>query len=226
MRDGYPVQLRHAGRALADVWACIDRQALLEDEHRFNACDYGLALYDAILVGAVGRAYQRLIGGVNPGEPVRVQLEIHGDAPELHALPWERLFHVFGQEEVALAADAHTPFSRFLVSGAGDQPPVRARPLRVLVAIANPEGLPAGCAPLDVAGEVESLAAVLGGSAGGVQGSLLAGRSGLPGALRERLLAQGWTLHEGVTNWRAIQRWLPGQHVLLGQHVLHILAHG
>ncbi|MEJ2211563.1 MAG: hypothetical protein P8129_21360, partial [Anaerolineae bacterium] len=155
------MQLRHGGRALADVWTRIDRQALLEDEHRFSAHDYGLRLYDAVLTGAVGRAYQRLIGRAGPDEALRVQLEIHPDAPELQALPWERLFHVFGDAEVALAADAHTPFSRFLTSGAGDVPPVEAPVLRLLVAIANPEGLPAGCAPLDVAGEAERLAGVL-----------------------------------------------------------------
>ena len=88
------------------------------------------------------------------------------------------------------------------------------------MAIANPSDLPAGCAPLDVGGEADSLAGVLADLSGRVQGTLLAGRTGLPDEIRQRLIQQGWTIHDGVTSWQAIQRWLPGH------HVLHILAHG
>jgi formylglycine-generating enzyme required for sulfatase activity len=221
-RNAYPVQLLHEGKPLADIWTDINRQTLLEHEHRFNAHDYGMKLYDAIFNGKVGDIYQRLIGKAGAETTVRVQLVIHPDAPELHALPWERLFHRFGDGETPLAASARTPFSRFLVSGAGDQPPVRESPLRLLVAIANPAGLPDGCSPVDLAGEATSLADLIAGLSGRVQGSLLPGRSGLPDDLRRHLTGQGWTIYDGdgVTSWQAIQRLLPGH------HVLHILAHG
>jgi hypothetical protein len=128
-RDAYAVQLQHEGKGLADAWVKIDRAALLEDEHRFDAAAYGMELYGALFADALDRAYQRLIGQAGADETIRVQLVIHPDAPELHALPWERLFHVFGDVETPLAASARTPFSRFLVSGAGDRPPVAERPL-------------------------------------------------------------------------------------------------
>ncbi|MSP13703.1 MAG: hypothetical protein EXR62_12200, partial [Chloroflexi bacterium] len=219
-RDAYAVQLQHEGNILANIWAQLNRQALLEDEHNYSAHDYGMELYDALFTGAVRDAYQRLIGQAGAETAIRVQLVIHPDAPELHALPWERLFHVFDQGEIPLAASARTPFSRFLVSGVGDQPPVQELPLRLLVAIANPTGLPDGCSPLDVAGEAASLAALLAGFSGVIQGTLLAGRSGsgLPADLRRRLPGQGWPLRDGVTSWQTIQRCLPGH------HVLHVLA--
>jgi formylglycine-generating enzyme required for sulfatase activity len=219
-RNAYAVQLQHEGKPLADIWARINLQTLLEDEHRFDAHDYGMKLYDALFDGALGLAYQRLIGQAGSETTIRVQLVIHPDAPELHALPWERLFHKFGDGESPLAATARTPFSRFLVSGAGDQPSVREWPLRLLVAIADPLHLPDGCSPMDLAGEVTSLANLIPGLSGRVQGTLIAGRNGLPDYLRRRLTEQGWTLHDGVTSWQAIQRHLPGH------HVLHILAHG
>ena len=103
-RDAYAVQLQHEGKPLADIWAQIDRQALLADEHSFNAHDYGMELYDALFTGAMGRAYQRLIGQAGAETAIRVQLVIHPDAPELHALAWERLFHVFGDGETPLAS--------------------------------------------------------------------------------------------------------------------------
>jgi hypothetical protein len=75
---------------------------------------------------ARGRAQQR-----------RLRLRIDPQAAELHGLPWELL-----QENQALiAAQADTPFSRYLPialpwSGAVDQ-----RPIKVLVAISNPDDL-------------------------------------------------------------------------------------
>ena len=67
----------------------------------------------------------------------RLRLRIDPQAAELHGLPWELL-----QENQALiAAQADTPFSRYLPialpwSGAVDQ-----RPIKVLVAISNPDDL-------------------------------------------------------------------------------------
>ena len=219
-RDAYAVQLLQEGKPLADVWARIDRQVLLEHEHTLSAHDYGMELYDALFTGSLGRAYQRLLGQAGSGDEIRVQLVIHPDAPELHALAWERLFHVFGDDEAPLAATARTPFSRFLVSGAAEQPPVTERPVRLLVAIANPTDLPEGCLPLDVAAEIASLADLVAASSGRLQGALIPGRTGLPADLSARLSAGGWTIYDGVTSWQAIQRHLPAH------HILHILAHG
>ncbi len=140
----YPVQLWHESKPLVETEVRLDRQRLLEREYQFSAHDYGMELFDAVFTGALGRAYQRLVGQAGAEGVVRVQLVIHPAAAELHALPWERLFHVFGDTDAPLAASAQTPFSRFLITGSGDQPPAQDRIVRLLVAIANPENLPPG----------------------------------------------------------------------------------
>jgi formylglycine-generating enzyme required for sulfatase activity len=216
----YQVQLREGTKDIAHVQTRIDRQALLLHEYDFSAHDYGMALYDALFTGKVGREYQRLVGRAGADTVVRVQLVISENARELHALPWERLFHVFGDVDQPLAASAQTPFSRFLVTGAGDQKAVAEQTLRLLVAIANPTNLPECYGAIDVAGEVAALADLLAEQRGRVVGTVLAGRSGLPAPLRQRLAQEGWRVVDDVTSWGNIQRLLPGQ------HVLHILAHG
>jgi len=215
----YVVEFRAGDQTLAQVNAQIDRQALLEAEHNFSARDYGMRLYQAVFTDAVGRAYQRLIGRVGT-ETVRIQLQISLLALELHALPWERMFHDFGSAETPLATSAQTPFSRFLVTGAMNQQPVQDRILRLLVAIAFPTNLPDGMAEIDVASEVTALADLLTKLRGRVAATLLPGRSGLPAELRQRLEQEGWQIVNGVTSWDNIQRHLPGK------HGLHILAHG
>ncbi len=118
----YPVQLWHEGKPLAEAEVRLDRQRLLEREYQFSAHDYGMELFDAVFTGALGRAYQRLVGQAGAEGEVRVQLVIHPAAAELHALPWERLFHVFGDTDAPLAASAQTPFSAS-ITGSGDRCP-------------------------------------------------------------------------------------------------------
>ncbi len=88
----------------------------------------------------------------------RLRLRIDDSAPELHALPWELLCDDHSGVREDLAADAETPFSRYL---AGKTPPgaaVLERPIRMLVAIADPSDLgDYGLAALDVEAERESL---------------------------------------------------------------------
>jgi mannose-6-phosphate isomerase-like protein (cupin superfamily) len=67
----------------------------------------------------------------------RVRIRIDAKAAELHALPWE----LVRDEGRALAADAHTPFSRFVPSDQVVHTRPTRRPVRLLVAIANPQGL-------------------------------------------------------------------------------------
>jgi hypothetical protein len=77
----------------------------------------------------------------------RLRLRLDLAAPELHALPWE-LLHADG---VMLAANADTPFSRYLPVALPWGGEVEARPLRVLVVISNPADLDQyGLTSLDV----------------------------------------------------------------------------
>ncbi len=209
----YLVELREGGMSLAQLQTRIDRQALLQHEHSFNARDYGLALYEMVFAGKVGREYQRLLARAGSDSTVRVQLVISDYAAELHALPWERLFHILGDSEAPLAASAQTPFSRFLVTGAGDQQPVEERPLRLLLAIANPLDLPPGLGAIDVAGEAAALADLLVETRGQVIGTVLPGRSGLPESLRQRLEKERWGFAKSdeVTSWDSIRRRAEGR---------------
>ena len=89
---------------------------------------------------------------------LRIRLRIDPSAPALHAVPWELLWR-----EGVLAANAATPFSRYLPL---DQPwgqMVRERPIRVLALVSNPSDLEAHrLAPLDVERERRALEAACG----------------------------------------------------------------
>jgi hypothetical protein len=72
----------------------------------------------------------------------RVRLRIDAGAPELHALPWELLRDVGdGSVPQDLAATTATPFSRYLAGRWQPGSPTLKRPVRMLVAVANPENL-------------------------------------------------------------------------------------
>ena len=74
----------------------------------------------------------------------RIRLRIDAEAPELHLLPWE-LLRDPGNDGVAtdITAAAATPFSRYLAGEWLPGRPVLDRPIRILVAIADPKDLAA-----------------------------------------------------------------------------------
>src|SRR5258708_198491 len=72
----------------------------------------------------------------------RIRLRIDATAPELHALPWELLQDAGdGSTPQALAALDATPFSRYLAGQWIPGSPILKRPIRILVAVANPADL-------------------------------------------------------------------------------------
>ncbi|MCP4379155.1 MAG: CHAT domain-containing protein [bacterium] len=72
----------------------------------------------------------------------RIRLRIDAAAPELHTLPWELLRDAGpGLTPQTLAADASTPFSRYLAVQRRALNPMMTRPLKLLAALANPENL-------------------------------------------------------------------------------------
>jgi hypothetical protein len=82
---------------------------------------------------------------------VGVRILIGPSAPELHTLNWERLAPGPSANPLALRAD-RVHLSRYLFSRDWRKADRRARgPLRGLLAVANPKGLPEGLAAVDVA---------------------------------------------------------------------------
>jgi hypothetical protein len=80
---------------------------------------------------------------VRGGQPHRrLRLRIDAAAPELHAIPWELLRDPGdGGVSLDLAASAATPFSRYLAGRWQPGSPVLTRPIKILVAVANPTNL-------------------------------------------------------------------------------------
>jgi hypothetical protein len=73
----------------------------------------------------------------------RIRLRIDTGAPELHTVPWE-LLRDPGEADlppVDLAAAVATPFSRYLAGRWHPGSPILQRPIKILVAIANPKDL-------------------------------------------------------------------------------------
>jgi tetratricopeptide (TPR) repeat protein len=125
----------------------------------------------------------------------RVRLRI--DPPELHLLPWE-LLH---DGRTLLAAQADTPFSRYLPIDLPWGGAIAARPLRVLVAISDPTDITTryDLPPSNVAAEKQAL---------------LDAVSNLPGEVQLEFMDGPITLSRLESKLRE------------GYHVLHVIAHG
>ena len=197
----------------------LDRQALLASE--LYPAVYGHTLFNALFAGRIRDAYNQARGQAHNGR-MRVRLWIDERAPELHSIPWERLYHSHKDQLISLTTSALTPFSRYTALGEAEPDRVTERPLRLLFAIANPSDLPEGFAPLEVEREVEMMLQALGDlrGSGQYQVTILPGRTGLPPDQRARLERAGHLVREGATSLNSILHHLPGC------HVFHFLGHG
>ncbi len=123
-----------------------------------GSAEDGERLFNWLVADAALRAAWAEVRGQRPQR--RIRLRIDATAPELHAIPWELLRDAAdGAAAQDLAATNATPFSRYLASRSQPGGPVLQRPIKVLVAIANPENLQEkyGLAKLDVDKEWQSL---------------------------------------------------------------------
>ena len=152
--EGYPVEITFTGdrefpRGYLD-------STILPWKGRASAADEGAELFQWLFrsealkeawIEARGQSLRR-----------RLRLRIDEAAPELHTLPWEALQSSTEEMAEQWAADAETPFSRYLAGRWQPGRPVIERPVKVLVAIANPEDLDDyGLASLDVDAERRAL---------------------------------------------------------------------
>jgi len=208
----YPVEVEiEDGSRFDDGQLRLKMQDLLQYELDPEA--YGLALFQALFTGETLRAYEKAttIAETESGGCLRVRLWVDEDAVELHAVHWERMYHLHKGALVPLSASALTPFSRYTsletisryTSLETSEPePITEEPLRMLLAVSNPENLPEEMASVDVAGEVEnifnSLKALIRKKTLIV--SVMPGVSGLPDTLRKDMTKLGVKVVDGPVN--------------------------
>lgn len=201
----------------------LNKQVLLALE--LNPQAYGLALFEALFSGRIRDAYSLAIGRADAlaDGQLRVQLWIDKTAGELqHEISWERLYDSFLSQPRPLAASAATPFSRYISLATREPDLVSERPIRILVAVANPTDLPEGMATVRVAEEIADLDKVMGElrRKKQIEVTWMPGQTGLPEDLRARLDQPGYTIRDEVTSLGNIVRYLPGH------HGLHFIGHG
>ena len=152
--EGYPVEMILGGQQefprgylAADIVPWVSSSNSVADGQRLS---------DALLADNVLRSAWAEARGRAPKRRIRLRIDV--GAAELHTLPWELLREDIGM----LAAQADTPFSRYLPIALPWSSAVDARPIRMLVVISNPSDLDRyRLAPLDVALERGRLEAIL-----------------------------------------------------------------
>lgn len=139
----YPVELRYD-----EVHEFAGEMALDGVALRTLAADpeaYGRRLGETLFAGPVGAGYRQVTAAAERADEqlrVRLRLPESAEAPELHAIAWERLYHPYHDQWQPLATLAQTPFSRFLrVASLEPYQPVAVRPLKLLAVIASPATL-------------------------------------------------------------------------------------
>jgi len=221
----YPVEAElDDGSRFTDGRLKLDHAALLAQQ--FDSEAYGLTLFNALFAGGgdIRRAYDKATGKAeaNTGGRLRVRVWVDEGAVELHAIPWERLYHLHKGRPTPLGASALTPLSRYTSLEIREPLPITETPIRVLVAVSNPTHLPGGLAPANVDLEIENLRRALAElrRQDQVHVTVMPGHTGLSPALRARLEGEGYAIVDGVTNLFNI-----APH-LTRCHVFHFIGHG
>ncbi|MFI6371688.1 CHAT domain-containing protein [Streptomyces sp. NPDC050546] len=152
----------------------------------------GRQLFDALFVGPVSGTYRASLGVARERQE-RLQIVLRLESPELTLLPWEILFDSHADAYVC----RHEPMVRHIPAAYTPTPLPVQPPLRILVVVASPRGLPL----LDTDAEREHLEEALAEqvSAGRVELVWLTGATW--GSLQTRLMDGPW-------------------------HVLHFIGHG
>ncbi len=202
----------------------FDRQALLAQE--LNPETYGQSLFNALFPagGDLRRAYDKATGIAESktGGRLRVRLWVDEAAVELHAIPWERIYHQHKGRLAPLGASTLTPFSRYTSLEIREPLPITETPIRMVVAVSNPTNLPGGLAPANVDLEIENLRRALGElrRQDKIHITVMPGHTGLAPALRSKLEAEGYAIVDGpLTLFNLAPQ-------LMKAHILHFIGHG
>lgn len=197
------------------------------NEPGLNAHDaqvYGQELFDSIFVGDILRAYQAATAraAAQTHGRLRIQLSIDERAIKLQAVHWERLCGP--HRDTPGLITIQTPFSRYTPLPIPEPSIITERPIKMLVAIANPRDWPNAVTSDDIEKEVENLRQGLGDlrQEDQLQVTLLLGRS--KSSLRPERLTQwqdeGYRIEAGHTSLQNLLKHLPGQ------HIFHFIGHG
>jgi hypothetical protein len=153
--EGYPVEL--ILNSEQEFPRGYLSSALLPWVSSASPADDGERLFEWLFADDRLKAAWAEVCGQNPHR--RVRLRIDAAAAELHVIPWEVLREpVDGSLTQDLSAAASTPFSRYLAGRWRPGSPILKRPLKMLVAVANPTNLADyGLAAINVEDEVASL---------------------------------------------------------------------
>ena len=196
---------------------CLDEYALQEVAHDPQA--YGTRLSDMLFTGPMKRAYEAAIERARERTRgrLRFRLWIDSESMEMHALPWERLYHVEKGQSVPLATSDLISFSRYKGVPSVEPNPISERPLRLLIAISNPANLQDfQLPPISVEQEVRNYDAALGDLQRGglIQVTFMPGISGLTPESQAELQSKGYQIEPGITQWHEVLRLLPHYHIL------------
>ncbi|UCG25945.1 MAG: CHAT domain-containing protein, partial [Chloroflexota bacterium] len=223
--DAYPVEATLSDGSFFVGQAMVDHQELLAAES--DQEQYGQLLFQALLAGGpIGRAYDLASGIAREASQgrLRVRLWLDRQAGELQTIRWERLqhYHMGGAIPVSITSDR--PFSRYTGLGISEPQPAESRPLRMLLAIANPSDLESeyGLKAVDPDQEVANLRPALDALQANNQlkVTILPGQRKLDQGLQAELIAAGYTIEERITSLENIQRRLPEC------DIFHFIGHG
>jgi hypothetical protein len=118
---------------------------------------YGDRLFRALFAGQIRSRYDASVGRLRGREEAGLRFKVDlglrtPDAAWLHALPWEYLYD--HELDTFLALSRQASVARYVhLALPGDERPPRPLPLRILIAMAEPDGVP----PLKLANEVKAI---------------------------------------------------------------------
>ena len=182
---------------------------------------YGIELGKQLINPPVGRALITAGASVEGAAEIAIRLLLEAAPSAPHTIRWERLFLPVGGAPWPVAISPKVSFTRYIPSETADSPPLDQPMFKLLIAVANPTGIP----PESVINVEEELAAFVSEferseAPTRLEVSVLPGRTGISTALEDRIKKLNWTLEPGFGSLQNIGD------VAANYNGIHILCHG
>jgi hypothetical protein len=151
--SGYKAELTLNGQQTIEGWLTLEAASFIPTG---DPSDDGQHLFDLLF----DDKDLREAWGEARGQSQQRRIRLRIDPPELRGLPWELL----RDDDDILAAQADTPFSRYLATEKPWGGAIAARPIRILAVISDPSDLTEkyGLPRVDVTDETNTLRAAIG----------------------------------------------------------------